>query len=563
MKNRIFFVIAWLLSSGLTHTLFAQTNLEATLQELDKKLVAVTVGKEKTDPSVSSDKKTPCAVLFSIEDTDAKGKTETSIYEIGLSDLSPQLLKAMTKSGSLRVVEVTTKDRQEFVKFTKNGEFKGYVNKFNLPAFDNDAAKNVIDLLKSAIEICEKMPSETCLKAATFSDATAQLKNLVGKIVVNDMQIEQTIDWDKNMATRALLTIREIGKSKPDGRAFAFDFADLADNKVQLNILDKLLKINVVSRNGNLVQRSENGKCESNTDDFFFLAANIEQAKCLVRTLQNIIGLARTEAEKRLPNLTDLDAALNLAANNVKNFEQCGTSFEQSLDKKCLSTCQILTNTEGGKKSDKIVFNFNFSDINTKASDIKISDNRIAVRLRTNENKDYVKVLKNGVMQSYENELLIFTKTGEEAKLLLHALRKIVEFCPKIAPSGCDKIGSAALDCAIAAIKTVKQDDEDVRQKLERMPDNDFKLRLTTEVLKGKSTEELNYEFNMKDIDARRIELKVNGKEVSVLLPTKNNEKIIKLNKKDKTEYLTKVSITVEDIESGRILVSMLQKSLD
>ncbi|MBL7816117.1 MAG: hypothetical protein JNL70_13955 [Saprospiraceae bacterium] len=563
MKNYIFLVLTWLLSSGMTHTLFAQSNLEEVLHNLDKQLVAVTVGKEKTDPSVSSDKKSPCTVVFSIEETDAKGKTETSLYEISLSDLSSQLLKAMTKSGNVRLVEVSTKDHQEFIKFSKNGEFKGYVDKFNLPTFDNDAAKIVIDLLKSAIEVCEKTPSASCPKPLTFSDATNQLKTLLSKIVINELQIEQELVFDKNVPTRAVYTTRELGKSKPTEHVHVFDFADLMDNKVLLKVADKQLKINVFSRNGDLIQRLENGKCQSNSDDFAFLATSIEQAKCLVKTLQATINLARDEAEKRLPVLTDLDAALKLAADNVKNFDQCGTAYEQSLDKKCLSTFSILTNTEGGKKSDKQTASFNFSDINTKASDIKINGNKIAVRLRINESKDYIKVVKNGILQNYESEVFIFTKTSEEAKLILHALKKIVELCPKTAVSTCDKKGASALDCALAAVKTVKQGDEDVKQRLERLPDNDFKLRLTMESLKGKNTEESNYEWNMKDIDSRRIELKINGKDVSVLLPTKNNEKIIKLNKKDKTEYLTKINIAVEDIESGRILVGILQKSLD
>jgi hypothetical protein len=399
MKNKLMF-IAWLLSSLMTHTLFAQSKIEDILQNLDKKLVSVEVGKEKTDPSVASslamtgsDKKSPCTVVFSIEDTDAKGKSETSSYEIGLSDLSPQLLKAVTK-GNIRLVEVATKDRSEFIKFTKNGEFKDYVAKFTLPAYDNDAAKDIIDLLKAAVETCEKMASDACPKPTTFSDATNQLKTLIGKIIINENQIEQELSFDKTIATRAVLTVRESGKSKTIERTYAFDFADFADNKVKFTVSSKQLKVNVFSRNGDLIQRMQDGKCQSNENDLMFLAANIEQAKCLVKTLQNALAIARDEADKRLP-------------------------------------------------------------------------------------------------------------------------------------------------------------------------DNDYKLRLSIETFKGKTTEEVTYEFNFKGIDARRIELKISGKEVSVVLPTKNNEKIIKENKKDKTAYENGITIKVEDIESGRDLLQTLQKVVD
>ncbi len=220
MKNRFFFVLVWLLSNGVTHTLHAQSKIEDIIQNLDKKLVSVTTGKDKTDPSVtmslsttSVEKRSPCGVVFTIEETDSKGKTEQLRYEIGLSDLSSQLLKAATK-GSTRLVEVVTKDRQDYIKFSKDGEFKGYENKFNLPCFDNDAAKEVIDLLKSGIEACEKMPSESCAKPIAFNDATNQLKSLLGKIIINDLQVDQELVFDKSLSTKAFFTMRLFGKSK-------------------------------------------------------------------------------------------------------------------------------------------------------------------------------------------------------------------------------------------------------------------------------------------------------------------------------------------------------------
>jgi hypothetical protein len=552
-------IIAACLCASLSN-LSAQSNIADIIQNLDKKLISVDIGKEKGDPSVSSDKKSPCTVIFSVEDTDAKGKSETSTYEIGLADLSPQLLKATTK-GNVRLVEVATKDRQEFIKFTKDGDFKGYVNKFNLPAYDNDAAKDIMDLLKSAIETCEKTVSDACAKPTTFNDATNQLKSLIQKISINETTIEQDLQFDKSIPTRAVLTVRESAKSKTSERTFAFDFADMADNKVKFTVSSKQLKINIFSRNGDLIQRKQDGKCQSNENDLTLLAANIEQAKCLVKTLQSGIAIARDEADKRLPSLTDLGAALKLAADNVQTFEQCGTTREQSLDKKSLTTYSITTNTEGGKKSgDKQSYSFNFTDINLKSIAMKISGNSIGVKMQTTDNKNFIKVLKNNELQSYDNEVLFFAKTGEEAKLLMHALKKIVDLTPKSATTTCDKNGVDALECAVKMVKTIKKGDDEVKQKLERLPDNAYKLRLSIEVFKGKTTEEVNYEFNFKDIDPRRIELKISGKEVSVVLPTKNNEKIIKENKKDKTGYDNSVTIKVEDIESGRDLMQTLQK---
>ncbi|NJN14071.1 MAG: hypothetical protein HC815_41860 [Richelia sp. RM1_1_1] len=82
-------------------------------------------------------------------------KQELESFELNLSDLSTQLLRGITKKD-IRFVEAATKDRYDYIKYRKNGEFKGYVNKFEIPTKDNDAAKEIIDMLKTAIETCEK-----------------------------------------------------------------------------------------------------------------------------------------------------------------------------------------------------------------------------------------------------------------------------------------------------------------------------------------------------------------------------------------------------------------------
>lgn len=558
MKINKFIVVACLLVGAITQHSFAQSKVEDILTSLDKQLIEVEMGKNKTDPSVSFDKKTPCSVVFTIVNTDTKGKSETFTYELGLSDISPQQLRAITK-GNVRAIEVVAKDRQDFIKFSKEGEFKSYVEKFDLPTFDNDAAKSIIETLKSVIDICEKS-SESCAKPASFMEANSQIQTLIGKININDIQIEQTLQFDKKILTRATLTTQESGKSKSIEHTYTFDFADFADNKVKFSIVGKLLKVQIFSRNGEMVQRTENGKCQNNANQIDFLAADIAQAKCFVKTLSNLISFAREEAEKRLPPLTDLEAALNLVVDNVQSFEQCTTNREQSLDKKVLTTYSLANNTEGGKKNDKLSFNFNFLDINPKSLETKVTGNAMGVRLRTNDSKNYIRVLKNDDLQSYDNELVILTKSGEEAKLLIHALKKVIELCPKTSAADCDKKSTAAIDCAITRIKTVKQGDIEVKQTLEKVLDNEFKARLKIELFKGKSTEEVDYEWNMKDIDTRRTELKVNGKEVSVVLLTKNNEKIVKLNKKDKTEYTNRISVDVESIEEGRALTQIFHK---
>jgi hypothetical protein len=559
MKKSLLSIVS--LSLMITQTAFSQSSIETILQNLDKKLVVVEAGKGKTDPSVLSDKKLPCMVVFTVEDTDAKGKTESESYEVSLSDLSTQLLRGTTKSN-IRYVEVATKDRQEFIKFKKNGVFKDYVSKFELPTFDNDAAKEIIDMMKSAIETCEALP-DACPKVNALTDATNQLKSLITKVTIEESQYDQQIKFDPTISTRAIFSVNEVFKNKSELREYTFDFGDFTDNKVKFIVSGKQLKVNITSRVGNLVQRTENGKCQSLSDDITFLAMDVEQAKCLVKTLKTLIGLSRDIVDKRLPAAENMNDALSLTVKQVQSFNQCTVNRKQEIANACITTYKTTITTDKDKKKEDLQYSFNFIDVDIPSVEIKTSGNTIGVKFRMTENQNYIKVIKNDEIQNYDNELTILTPDGESAKILMHTLRKAVKYCPQMNESTCGKKGVEALSCAIAGTKDVKQAQTTTRQKLEKIPDNEYKLLFKVETEKGAKTDVLSYEWNMKDIDPRRIEVKVSGKQVAVILPAKNNEKIVKVNKSEKLEYANKVSIEVEDIEAGRVLKQIFQKSLE
>lgn len=542
-------------------SVYSQSNIESIIQDLDKKLIAIEAGKNKIDPSVSSNKKSPCVVIFNVEDTDPKGKTETESFEVGLADLSAQLLRGNTKSN-VRYVEVVTKDRLQFIKYSKDGVFKDYVNKFELPVFDNDAAKALIDLIKSAIETCEKS-ADTCPKINAIGDAATQLKTLIGKVSVDDKQYDQQIEFDKAISTRVKLIVNETNKSKNSTSESIFDFGDFADNKIKLDVSGKQLKISIASRIGNIVQNTENGKCQNLSDDVTFFANDIEQAKCLVKALKSLITLARDAADTRIPAAENMNEALTLSAKNVQSFEQCGTNRKQEMTPQCLTTLKMSLIPTGDKKKEDWVYTFNFMDVNPSSIELKTSGNTLLVRLKTRENENYIRVFKNDELQNYDNEIAIPVPDAESAKLLMQGLKKAAKNCPQTVSSACGKTGAGALDCAIAATKEVKQAKLSIRQKLEKQTDNEYKLLLKVETEKESKTELITYDWNMKDIDTRRVEMKVSGKEIKVILQAKNNEKIIKINKSDKTEYTNKVAFAVDDIESGRMLKEIFQKTVE
>ncbi|NJN14073.1 MAG: hypothetical protein HC815_41870 [Richelia sp. RM1_1_1] len=276
-----------------------------------------------------------------------------------------------------------------------------------------------------------------------------------------------------------------------------------------------------------------------------------------------LITLARDVADARLPKAESQSEALAISAKQVQSFDQCAVNRKQALSGNCVAKYTISTVTDKDKKKEDFTYDFNFADIDISSVEIRTSGSTIGVRMRMNDNNNYIKVVKNDEQQNFDSDLVIPTPDGESAKILMHTIRKAAKNCPQAIETNCGSKGVGALDCAIAHVKEVRQAKLTVRQKLEKVPDNEYKILLKVESEKEAKTDVLSYEWNMKDIDTRRIEVKVTGKQVAVVLPTKNNEKVIKINKSEKLEYSAKVFVEVADIEEGRALKQIFQKVIE
>jgi hypothetical protein len=537
-----------------THLLIAQAGLEDLVKKVN--LESIEHNKMVYTPSLSLENANKQQLIYTLKVADTKGKETVKTFELSASDIDKRFLKAETKNN-LRSVQVVTKGNKNYIRATENEEIKGFVREFEIPAKDNDAAQAIIEALKSIIDLCEQNPG-TCTKPTTWQEATESLKKLLGRVTIGEDVYEQKLALDPAISTMATL---KSGVSLKGGKnneyEYRFDFADMMDNKVAFAVSGKILKINIVSRNGKLVSVMENGKCASNENDVTLIAADIETAKCLDRTLEAVISLAQVEAEKRLPKPADLAAAQTLAKDHIQSFERCGIRYAAAFKGDCLADLQITATDDKGKAVES-AYHFNFTDINERAIKTAVSGARVSVEADAKDN--FVKLTKNGVFQGYTKEFTIPVPDGEQAKILTQALRKMAQTCPQKNAQTCAEGGVKAIACLIKQVVDVTIDNETMGQKAEQLStDNPYKIKLTQISKDDKKSEEIIYEFSLKDMDLRRAEMKIKRKTVVIELPARNDEAVIKVFRQDKSEYVKKISIQAPDLEAGRALRETIQ----
>jgi len=217
------------------------------------------------------------------------------------------------------------------------------------------------------------------------------------------------------------------------------------------------------------------------------------------------------------------------------------------------------------KKKVDSRFEFNLSDINQNSIDYKISGKKFILIFQTKGANKLIKVFENDEQQNYINNIEIVCNDMENARLLLHAFKKTIPLCEtnivRLVPT--EGLGNK-IDWLIENTVEVTIEGTVYSQEMERIGEDNNKLRLTLKEITEKKSVEYIYEFNLSDLNANSLEYDISGKELSINLLANYNTKVIKLYKDGEIQsYASQMNIYVSDIESARNLLLALKESIE
>ena len=179
-----------------------------------------------------------------------------------------------------------------------------------------------------------------------------------------------------------------------------------------------------------------------------------------------------------------------------------------------------------GKTIDE-TFKFNFGDL----ADYKLSVSKdiIKVTAKVIDNKKFVQYTKDAALQNYDNSVEFFVGDLEDARYLTEVLPAISKGCKS-------NITAGDFNSLASKLKTI----ENPKQELVLQDGGDkCKWKLTANLTESKKSVEAISEWNLYDIDAKKIEIEVSGKTVGVTAYTLNKEKFIKFISLEKPGLLS------------------------
>ncbi len=537
---------------GLSLALFAQADLNSTLESLKNQLTEVETKSAVFGQTLEWDAQKPYKLKLTILETGKKkGKEKVSTFDFSLKDVDLNAIRSKTNKDIVEV-NIFMKSKQKLVIFSQEGEFKSYVSQLKVYANDADSGKALEKIIEQAAKQAKAFPSSCPADATT--GYTWMMDN-VADFSVGDVAKEQSLKIDGMILDYHLVT-----KGKKDKvEHWFFNLADLNKRSVKLQIKSKEFYVEAkTKRNLKYIFYQKDESKSSYTNKIKFYTANFEQAKCLLSVLELLIEDSEKQMKANTPSFTSAKQALDVLAKEVGTVEMEKYKILQELKPTCATTL-TQNETKGSSDAKDKEFRFNYLDVKAKRIEIGVKGNLVELTLGTGKDK-LIQAYKDGELGSYTNKLTIIAPNIEKAKLMKIAAVDAAKLCKDEA--GFKPFGSVKENFDWLAKLLKEHVVPEHEQRLEA-GDEDCKWKLVS-IQSGKKQLEEVFEFSLEDLDEKKIKWKISGKKLAIVVNAKYKEKNIKYYKNGEPDnYKNVFSIEFNDIEAARNAILVLKKAVE
>ncbi len=519
----------------------AQSNLKASLDKVKSYVKEIKLEKSTVNQQISYEAATPFDIKLTITTTDSKGKNTEELYEFNLGLMGDIKRSASTKEMK---VELASQKNLKVIRYTKGGEMQNYENKVELLSENIDDAreleknlKDAISAAKTAWEASIKLPKEDLGALQTW------LEQNIKEATAEKQTFKQSLKKSSTYKDRASLSLEENDGGKKATEIQAdFSWGDLNEGSAELKISGK--EIYVVAKSKNDYIKTTKGY----NDEIKIYAQTPSEGSVLQMAIQKIIPLAKKELQARLPKLATKEDAFKVLKDRTKDFKVNESAYTQKIATACLTTYDLKSEIKG--KTVEESFKFNFGDL----SDYKLSVSKeiIKITAKVADSKKFIQYTKDGALQNYDNSVDFIVGDLEDARYLAEALPAISKGCKT-------NITAGDFSSLVAKLKLT----ENPKQDLTLQDGDKCKWKLASTLAESKKSVESISEWNLYDIDLKKIDIDVSGKTVGITAYTLNKEKFIKLTRDSKPGFSSEINFVVKDIEDAQKSLATIKALVD
>ncbi len=507
----------------------AQGSLKASLDKVKSYVKEIKLEKSSVNQALNYADATPYDIKIVITNTDSKGKSTEEIYEFNLGLMGDVKRSASSKEMK---VELASQKSQKVIRYTKAGELQNYESKVELLSENIDDARELEKNLKDAIAAA-KTAWESSIKLPKDDLGALQtwFEQNVKEATAEKQTFKQSIKKSSTYKDRAALTLEENDGKKTIETSADFSWGDLNEGSAELKISGKEIYVSAKAKNDYI--KNQKGY----DDEVKIYAPTPNEGSVLLMAIQKIIPVAKKELQARVPKVASKEDGFKILKDRIKDFKAGESNYIQKLAQSCLTAYNLKSDIKG--KSVEETFKFNFGDI----SDYKLSVSKeiIKIVVKVADSKKFIQYTKDGTPQNYDNSFDFVIGDLEDARYLMEALPAISKGCKSNVTAG----DFNWLNTKLKAVENPKQE--------LTLQDNDkCKWKFTSNLSESKKSVESVSEFNLYDIDPKKIDIEVSGKTIGVTAYTLNKEKFIKLTKDSKPSFSSEINLVLNDVEEAQ-----------
>ena len=525
---------------------------------IKENLGKVSTSSGNVEQTFGFDPKKSYLVNYTSKKTDSKGAATEEKFEFNLLDINKNEIKVKV-SGITLLVTLNTKGNERFIKNFKNGTLQSYASDLEIVAADIEQARNIIGALTIGITKSKAQYAEF----QNVKQALEYISSNTVKVEVDAKSVNQKIDFtDVKGIKTSFLSTETDSKGKNVESLYELYFNDIEDNSVTCKVSGKKINILFAIKNKQkFIRYSKDNVVQSYQYDLEVQSDNLETARNVIEAAKYALKNIKATPE----SFTSMASAMEYIKNNLSDLKTGTDQFKQAFSGSAAEpfNCKYSlskTDVKGINTEESSEFYPYLMDANSVT--IKSTGKYLTVNMVNKDKKSFVKRYKNKEQQSYDNELELMTTDAKQAKDIVEALKYLATNGKPKEKTYSDK--QSAVSFIISQVGNFKGAGKEVKQKLEMVSNEPCKLNLTITTAddKGKTTEEI-YEFSLSDLNKLMVDFKINGKNVSVTLVTKNKNKLIKAYKNGAQQaFGTDTEIMEDDVDTARNIVEAFKAAI-
>ncbi|MEO0733786.1 MAG: hypothetical protein AAFZ52_13200 [Bacteroidota bacterium] len=536
----------------LTFSLSGQSSaLTALLDQASEEVQTVETAKYSYEQSLTYADDKPWEITVTVAKTSLKnGKGETLTYHFNLSDLDARLVNYKDDKDEQTVV-LRTSGKKALIRETDEDGDVSYTSELSLWSPEIDRAKALRDPLREAIPMATELWEADFSPGSTLAELHAWLTENLVPVTVDDEDFGITWEADPDLSDHATLTISE----EDEAESYYFSLADLGKNALDLKVrkAEVFVELGTVSRH-NLIRVSEGEEVQSYDNAISIPVAGVDEARKVIRSLESTLPLAKKAREARMPQTTGLTEGLNLLADLVTGAEQRGKVLTANLEATPVTTLTVTTTDKDKAEEATNRFLFAFADLAPNKVKLAVKSSALNVVIPTKGGKDYIQQWEDGEEDGFADELVLPVPSVEVGRQLEALLPSVIKAAAELPV----EVG----DFSWLQSATSESGQDDVTQTLEENG-GPCKWKLTVTEAGKKEDDEQEYEFNLYDLDPKRIDFDAGSKGIILKVSTRKSEEIINVLDNGEPEFTDELLVRFSSIVAAKRAQATLRALID